>query len=72
MKKAFSWIPNSYNNLEDLHTYVITTVEPNIYLVIVFESKKSEKDVFIETFISEMCTNLRCTKVFTSLKYTFK
>ncbi|KAK9870985.1 hypothetical protein WA026_009945 [Henosepilachna vigintioctopunctata] len=57
---------------QDLCTYVITTVEPNIYLVIIFESKKSEKDSFIDNFISEMCTNLRCTKVFTSLKYTSK
>ncbi|XP_045479145.1 KICSTOR subunit 2-like [Harmonia axyridis] len=57
---------------QELRTYVITTVEPNIYLVIIFESKKSEKDAFIENFISEMCVNLRCTKVFTSLKYNTK
>ncbi|KAJ8930318.1 hypothetical protein NQ314_016867 [Rhamnusium bicolor] len=27
-------------------TYILTTVEPNIYLVILFENKKSEKDSF--------------------------
>ncbi|KAK4886049.1 hypothetical protein RN001_002320 [Aquatica leii] len=49
-------------------TYVLYTIESNIYLVIVFESKKSEKDVFIANFILEFSTNLRCSKVFTNLK----
>ncbi|XP_008191698.1 KICSTOR subunit 2 [Tribolium castaneum] len=53
-------------------TYILTTVEPNIYLVVLFESKKSEKDAFIGNFVTEICTNLRCTKVFTALKNTSK
>lgn len=53
-------------------TYILTTVEPNIYLVILFESKKSEKDVFISNFVIDICHNLRCTKVFICLKNTNK
>jgi len=49
-------------------TYVLSTVESNIYLVLIFDSKKSEKDVFISNFIAEFSTNLRCSKVFISLK----
>ncbi|KAF5287886.1 hypothetical protein FQR65_LT12160 [Abscondita terminalis] len=49
-------------------TYVLYAIEASIYLAIVFESKKSEKDVFISNFISEFSTNLRCTKVFLNLK----
>ncbi|KAJ8970783.1 hypothetical protein NQ317_003497 [Molorchus minor] len=53
-------------------TYILTTVEPNIYLVILFETKKSEKDAFISNFVTELCTNLRCTKLFICLKNTTK
>lgn len=53
-------------------TYILTTVEPNIYLVILFESKKSEKDSFISNFVIDICHNLRCTKVFICLKNTNK
>lgn len=53
-------------------SYILITVEPNIYLVILFESKKSEKDTYISNFVIEICHNLRCTKVFTCLKNTNK
>lgn len=53
-------------------TYILTTVEPNIYLVILFENKKSEKDAYISNFVIEICHNLRCTKIFTYLKNTNK
>jgi hypothetical protein len=53
-------------------TYVLATVEPNIYVVILFESKKSEKDTYIGNFVTELCTNLRCTRIFTALKNTSK
>ncbi|XP_066145367.1 KICSTOR subunit 2-like [Euwallacea fornicatus] len=53
---------------QELCTYCLTMVEPNIYLVILFESKKTEKDSWIGHFIDEFCTNLRCSKVFVGLK----
>ncbi|XP_018576544.1 uncharacterized protein LOC108915075 [Anoplophora glabripennis] len=53
-------------------TYILTTVEPNIYLVILFENKKSEKDSFISNFVNDLCMNLRCTKVFMGLRNTIK
>lgn len=57
---------------QDQKSYVITTIEPNIYLVIVFESKKTEKDGVIANFIQDICVNLRGTKVFLNLKYSSK
>ncbi|XP_057669777.1 KICSTOR subunit 2-like [Diorhabda carinulata] len=53
-------------------TYILTMIEPMIYLIILFENKKSEKDAFISNFVLEFCQNLRCTKLFTSLKNTNK
>ncbi|KAK5643606.1 hypothetical protein RI129_007451 [Pyrocoelia pectoralis] len=49
-------------------TYVLYAIELNIYLVMIFESKKSEKDVYISNFVSELSANLRCSKIFVSLK----
>nr|AEE61794.1 unknown [Dendroctonus ponderosae] len=53
---------------QDQCTYCLTMVEPNIYFVILFESKKTEKDAWIGTFVNDFCNNLRCTKIFVSLK----
>ncbi|KAF7281004.1 hypothetical protein GWI33_005270 [Rhynchophorus ferrugineus] len=57
---------------QDQCTYCFAMVEPNIYLVILFESKKSDKDSYIGNFINEFCTNLRCTKIYVSLKNSAK
>ncbi|XP_030745574.1 KICSTOR complex protein C12orf66-like [Sitophilus oryzae] len=57
---------------QDQCTYFLSMVEPNIYFVILFESKKSEKDTSIGNFINDFCTNLRCTKIFVSLKNPVK
>lgn len=56
------------SNGQNQCTHVLVTVEPSIYLVIIFDSKKTEKDAYISNFISEFCVNLRCLKVFLSLK----
>ncbi|CAG9837538.1 unnamed protein product [Diabrotica balteata] len=57
---------------QEQNTYILTIVEPTIYLIILFESKKSEKDTFISNFVLDLCQNLRCTKLFTCLKNTNK
>lgn len=49
-------------------TYVLAAVEPSLYLVITFDNKKTEKDAYIANFVVEFCANLRCLKVFVSLK----
>ncbi|XP_017783922.1 PREDICTED: UPF0536 protein C12orf66 homolog [Nicrophorus vespilloides] len=54
--------------VEDKYMFIITTLEPNIYLIITFESKKTEKDTYITNFITDICANLRCTKIFTGIK----
>ncbi|XP_050299677.1 KICSTOR subunit 2-like [Anthonomus grandis grandis] len=53
---------------EDHCTYCLTLVEPNIYFVVLFQSKKTEKDTWIGTFVNDFCTSLRFTKIFVSLK----
>lgn len=53
---------------QNQYTYVLVSIEPSIYLVIIFDSKKTEKDAYISNFISEFCVNLRCLKIFVSLK----
>ncbi|CAG9858763.1 unnamed protein product [Phyllotreta striolata] len=57
---------------QEQHTYIIATVESTIYLIILFENKKSEKDAYISNFVVEICQNLRCTKTFACLKNTTK
>ncbi|XP_065159327.1 KICSTOR subunit 2-like [Atheta coriaria] len=56
-----------YSSQEKL-TCIYSVVEPNIYLICLFDGKKTEKDAHISNFLNETCQNLRCTKVFASLK----
>lgn len=53
-------------------TYVLAIIESNIYLVLMFDNKKSEKDAYISNFIGELSGNIRCSKVFFSLKNSSK
>nr|XP_022912490.1 KICSTOR complex protein C12orf66 homolog isoform X1 [Onthophagus taurus]XP_022912491.1 KICSTOR complex protein C12orf66 homolog isoform X1 [Onthophagus taurus]XP_022912493.1 KICSTOR complex protein C12orf66 homolog isoform X2 [Onthophagus taurus] len=53
-------------------TYVLCIIEPTVYIVLIFESKRTEKDLYINNFISDLCINLRCSKVFLSLKDSLK
>lgn len=49
-------------------TYFLCRVEPRITLVVIFESRKSEKDSYIKDFVYDITTQLRCSKVFANLK----
>lgn len=49
-------------------SYFYTQVDVRISLVVIFESKKSEKDSYANTFMNDIATHLRCTKFFISLK----
>ncbi|XP_052251645.1 KICSTOR subunit 2-like isoform X2 [Dreissena polymorpha] len=49
-------------------TYFVVNVEPRIFLTVICETKKSEKDSNILNFMLEMSTMLRCMKHFKSLK----
>lgn len=49
-------------------TYFITCADPRIYLVVIYESKKSEKDSSVNNFMLDLSSSLRCVKHFTSLK----
>lgn len=49
-------------------TYFITCADPRIYIVVIYESKKSEKDSYVNSFLLELSAMLRCVKHFSSLK----
>ena len=53
-------------------TYFMTRIEERMTLVVIFESKKSEKDSYVLNFLNEVCSHLRCTKLFASLKLGLK
>lgn len=49
-------------------TYFLTRVDLRTTLVVVFKSKRSEKDSYVTTFLNETATLLRNTKTFAMLK----
>lgn len=49
-------------------TYFLCRVDPKVTIVVVFDTKKSEKDSYIRDFIYDLALQLRCNKVFTNLK----
>ncbi|XP_033934590.1 KICSTOR subunit 2 isoform X1 [Pseudochaenichthys georgianus] len=49
-------------------TYFLTRPEPHFTLVVIFDGKKSEKDLHIAAFLQEISGSLRNTKPFSSLK----
>lgn len=49
-------------------TYFIIKVEQRIALVVIFESKKSEKDSYVNNFMTDIHTHLKGAKLFASLK----
>jgi len=49
-------------------TYFFNMIEPRFTLVLVFEGKRAERESTINMFIQEIVPQLRCSKVFASLK----
>ncbi|XP_076033388.1 KICSTOR subunit 2-like [Oratosquilla oratoria] len=49
-------------------TYFLCQIEPRFTIVVIYDSKKSEKDNYIRDFIYELALQLRCNKVFANLK----
>ena len=49
-------------------TYFITHLEPRISIVVIYETKKSEKDSYVNNFLLDLSSQLRCMKLFSSLK----
>lgn len=49
-------------------TYFLTTVDTRMTMVVIFETKKGEKDSYINHFMSDLATQLKCTKLFSALK----
>nr|CAD7573865.1 unnamed protein product [Timema californicum] len=53
-------------------TYVMALCDPRMSLVVIFDSKKTEKDTHITNFVFDMSLQLRCNKVFANLKLSTK
>jgi len=53
-------------------TYFILRIEPRMFLLLVYESKKSEKDSYIVKFMNEIVNELKCGRIFSSLKLSVK
>ncbi|EDO42854.1 predicted protein, partial [Nematostella vectensis] len=49
-------------------TYFLTRIDSRLTLVVIFNSKRNEKDSYITSFMSDMALHLRNTKVFAMLK----
>ncbi|KAM8974703.1 KICSTOR subunit 2 [Pelodytes ibericus] len=49
-------------------TYFLTRPEPNFTIVVIFESKKSERDSHFISFLNELSHSLKSSRVFSSLK----
>ncbi|XP_070533173.1 KICSTOR subunit 2-like isoform X2 [Ptychodera flava] len=49
-------------------TYYISKVDVRMTLVIIYDTKKNEKDSYVNTFMTEMSSQLRSNKLFASLK----
>lgn len=49
-------------------TYYLTRPEPHFTLVVIFDGKKSEKDLHIAAFLQEISSSLRNSKPFSTLK----
>jgi len=57
-----------YHLFQDQRTYVMASADPRMMLVVVFDSKKDEKESHIRNFVSDLALQLRCNKVFADLK----
>jgi len=53
-------------------TYFLRQIEPRFYVVVIFEGRRNEKDSTINGFIEETALQLRCCRVFASLKPGYK
>ncbi|OQV22159.1 UPF0536 protein C12orf66-like protein [Hypsibius exemplaris] len=49
-------------------TYFLARIEPRLFVAVIFETKKSDKDATVMQFLLEMITGLRCAKTLESLK----
>jgi hypothetical protein len=53
---------------QDQRTYIMASTDPRMTLVVVFDSKKAEKESHITNFVFDLALQLRCNKVFANLK----
>ncbi|XP_060812440.1 KICSTOR subunit 2-like isoform X1 [Bombus pascuorum] len=58
-----------YKNVKDICTYAMYNTDPRMTLVTVFESgKQKDKEAHIASFMTDLCVQIRCNKIYESLK----
>ncbi|KAF7403275.1 hypothetical protein HZH68_006069 [Vespula germanica] len=56
-------------SLRDLCTYALYNMDPKMTLVTIYETEKQkDKERHVSTFMSDMCTQIKCNKIYESLK----
>lgn len=58
----------SVYNAEDKCSYFISSIDLRITLVAIFDMKKDERDINVVNHLTEFCSQVRCTKLYQSLK----
>lgn len=67
MRKSIRWNVSD-GPLQVTRTYFLQRIEPRLTLVLIFESKRLEKESYITNFIGEITQQLRGTRLFNCLK----
>ncbi|XP_068970399.1 KICSTOR subunit 2-like isoform X4 [Bombus flavifrons] len=58
-----------YKNVRDICTYAMYNTDPRMTLVTVFENgKQKDKEAHIASFMTDLCVQIRCNKIYESLK----
>ncbi|KAK3920592.1 KICSTOR complex protein C12orf66-like protein [Frankliniella fusca] len=64
---------HSILNLKDQCTYFMSSIDPRVFLIVIFDSKRADREAQnIANFIQEMTLQLKCNKVFADLKPSSK
>ena len=50
----------------------MSTTDPRMTLVVIFDNKKAEKETHITNFVFDLALQLRCNKVFANIKPNMK
>ncbi|XP_017881831.1 KICSTOR complex protein C12orf66 homolog isoform X3 [Ceratina calcarata] len=56
-------------NVKDVYTYAMYNTDPKMTLITVFESgKQKDKESHVTSFMTDLCMQIRCNKVYESLR----
>lgn len=54
---------------KDSSSYIMHNIDPTVTLVVAYEnSKQRDRESYVTSFMSDLCTQIRCNKVYECLK----